>query len=216
MSEPRAETKLLAVDAEKQFEIEQVTHALLRREIWFNRDVDERVVEFLIMQLAELDRTADTEAVPNAAGVVVMGPPPITVFVNSCGGSLYDGMAGFDAIVAARSRVTTVALGKCLSAGFLIFMGGNERVVHRNSVLMQHTPSMYDWGKLTDIKVDVDHVNGLMERDAQEMAARTNMSLDEWREICRAEGHGKDTYWTPEEAVERGIAHRIIQPGAGL
>lgn len=215
MREPTAAQKIYHVDAEKQWELEQIDQALLRREIWFNRDVDDSIIEFLAMQLADLDRVAPVEG-QNEAGVTTAQPEPITVYINSYGGSMYDGIAGHDAMVAAKSEITTVALGKAMSAGFHLFMAGTTRHVNRNSVLMAHTPTMMNWGKLPDHKRDVEHVGSLIKRWAAEYARRTNMSTEEWLAILGADGHGHDVYFSAEEAVTRGIAHRIIGAETGL
>lgn len=198
--------KLLTTDAYKQLEVERIEDALeARREIWYNREVYDSVIEYLVMPLAELDALT-----PPADGPIQPGPAPITVFINSPGGSVCDGSIGFDAIVAAKSRVRTVALGMAASSAFFIFMAGDERLVYPNTTLMMHSFSALTMGSLPDIADDVEQMVVLTERWAGELRARTNMSTDQWLDIMGKDGDNRTRYFTAEQAKELGIAHGIV------
>lgn len=201
--------KLITPDAYKQLEVERIEGALeARREIWYNMPVDSSVVEYLIMPLRELDAVAPEDRA-EPLGVRPQAEP-ITVYINSYGGNAYEGMAGFDAIAKANAHVTTIGLGECISAGFCIFMGGDRRIANKNTVLMMHSVSMYNYGALPNIKDDVKHLSRVAQRKAEEFGARTNMSVDDWLEIIGPDGRNRDRYFTAEEAVELGIAHGIV------
>lgn len=87
------------------------------------------------------DDTVDGKMAANAIkGLLLLDPKlePITVYVNTWGGSASDGWAIYDAIRSCRSPVTTVAIGAAGSAGSVILQAGDTRLITPNTEVLIH------------------------------------------------------------------------------
>lgn len=62
----------------------------------------------------------------------------ITMFINSPGGSLYHGMAIYDAIKACKNHVKIVVYGEASSAASFILQAADERIISSNAYIMLH------------------------------------------------------------------------------
>ena len=63
----------------------------------------------------------------------------ITIFLSSMGGSTSHAIAIYDLIKNSSNRVRIVATGEVYSAGTMILMSGDERIMTDNARLMLHT-----------------------------------------------------------------------------
>lgn len=187
------EEKLLLSDPYYDIVSKEYKDLLKERTILLNGDVKENVIERVVLQIQRMSRQAPKT--------------PITIIINSYGGSLYDSQAVVDAILSTKTPITTIALGKAMSAGFNIFLAGDLRVVYENTVLLCHSGSqtMGDT-KISDAIDDADFMKRIIDRMAKFYASRTKVSEADWRQILQS---GKDIYYFADEAVEKGIAHEL-------
>ena len=63
---------------------------------------------------------------------------PIQIYINTFGGSMYDSMGLMDVMFTSETPIHTFALGKCMSAGFTIFLAGSQRYCMKNTTFMYH------------------------------------------------------------------------------
>jgi ATP-dependent protease ClpP protease subunit len=78
--------------------------------------------------------------------------PEITVYINSCGGSVWCSLAiknGLRRAKDAGAKIITINEGICASAATQIFMEGDERIAY-TSLFMIHKPSVFVCGSMTD------------------------------------------------------------------
>lgn len=130
----------------------------------------------------------------------------ITMYINSPGGEVISGLAVIDVMKAIPCPVRTVCMGMAYSMGSLIFAAGTQRDIMPHSKVMIHDPRL-------------EHVGGPAEaiketsRRMLETRAITNGLLAQFtgksiKEINRKTI--KDSYFDAQEAVEFGLADRII------
>ena len=81
---------------------------------------------------------------------------PIKLFINSFGGSVYDGLALFDTIKQSKTPVHTISIGSSMSMGLWIYLAGHKRFVGEHSTLMFHDISTGIWDKLEGIKQELN------------------------------------------------------------
>ena len=62
---------------------------------------------------------------------------PIQLFINSYGGSVYDGLALIDVIKRSKTPVHTVCIGSCMSMALWVWLSGAKRFVGESATLMQ-------------------------------------------------------------------------------
>lgn len=135
---------------------------------------------------------------------------PITIMINTFGGSVYEMHSIVDAIRSTKTPITTVALGKVMSAGFDIFLSGDYRVANTNSIFLVHNGN----DNLGDSTI-VGHINEseyykrLLEMSSRYYASRTNASQKEWLDILQS---NRDRYIFVDEAKKMGIVHDIQEP----
>ncbi len=188
-----SDEKLILSDPFSDIITKEYKDLLKERTILINGDIEEDVIERVALQIQRMSRIAPKT--------------PITIIINSYGGSLYDSQAVVDAILSTKTPITTIALGKAMSAGFNIFLAGDLRIVYENTTLLCHSGSQTrGWQKLADSIDDADFMKRVMERMAKYYASRTKVSEADWLKILQS---GKDVYYFADEAVERGIAHEL-------
>ena len=88
---------------------------------------------------------------------------PILLFINSFGGSVYDGLALVDIIRQSTTPVYTISIGSSMSMGFWIYLAGQKRFVGENATLMFHDISTYIWDKAEGIKQEIKELDRLQE-----------------------------------------------------
>ena len=76
---------------------------------------------------------------------------PITLYINSPGGSVTDGLGLYDTIRILKSPVNTVCLGLAASMGAVLFLAGEERLMLPHAKVMIHDAS-YGGGDFAGLK----------------------------------------------------------------
>ena len=59
---------------------------------------------------------------------------PIKLFINSYGGSVYDGLALIDVIKNSKTLVHTICVGSCMSMALWIWLSGIKRLVGERAI----------------------------------------------------------------------------------
>lgn len=132
---------------------------------------------------------------------------PITMYINSPGGSVSDGLALYDVMKGISCPVRTICLGMAASMGALLFAAGDQRDILPHGVVMIHDPLRAQAGgsalQLYDISRRLMQTREDMARLFSQFTGRT---LDEiYEKTC------KDTFFNAEEAVAFGLADRIVE-----
>lgn len=83
---------------------------------------------------------------------------PIKLFINSFGGSVYDGLALVDVIKQSKTPVHTISIGSSMSMGFWIYLAGHKRYVGENTTLMFHDITNWVWDKTETLKQELNEV----------------------------------------------------------
>lgn len=86
---------------------------------------------------------------------------PIKLFINSFGGSVYDGLALVDTIKQSKTPIHTISIGSSMSMGFWIYLAGHKRFIGENATLMFHDISTVVWDKTEGIKQEVKEMERL-------------------------------------------------------
>lgn len=133
----------------------------------------------------------------------------LTLYINSTGGSLYDAFALVDIIKHSKHTVRTIAIGSAMSAAFLIFVSGSsgERYVAKNTSLMCHqfTESMDN--KYHDLKATMKENDICNEKMVSILREATGLAPSIIKKKLLPPS---DVYLTADEALELGVADRIL------
>lgn len=131
----------------------------------------------------------------------------ISMYINSPGGSVTDGMAIFDTMRYIKPKVRTVCLGMAASMGAFLLMAGEPgmRLALPNSEVMIHQPSGGARGQATDIQIHAENILRTKKKLNEILAANTGKSFDEI-----AHDTERDNFMTAEEAKEYGLIDAVI------
>ena len=137
---------------------------------------------------------------------------PITVYVNSAGGNVTDGLAIHDVIrhiVSTGIEVTIVVQGMAYSMGSVILQAASEgkRLSYPHSWIMIHEPAKWaGWQSTTAAAQHLDRLKQMQSQIYRIMAARSGKPL---RQIIR-DTKRTDFYLDAWKAKEYGLIDRVI------
>ena len=166
--------------------------------------------EMLDQRVLELMTSVDAES----CAVVIRGllhlqrqdsTTPITLYINSPGGEVQSGLALYDVMQAVSCPIRTVCLGMAASMGALLFIAGDEREILPHSRVMIHDPLIGAGGSALSVKARADDLMRIRDITAGVIARHSGMSIERVFELTAS-----DTYFEAEEAVEAGLADRVI------
>jgi ATP-dependent Clp protease, protease subunit len=137
-----------------------------------------------------------------------LGPvAELTVRINSPGGSVFDGVAIYNALKRHGARITVWVDGIAASIASMIAMAGDEVVMPENAMLMLHDPSGLVMGTATDMRAmaeALDRMKAGMVAAYRDKSGRDDAEIEA---LLAAE-----TWLSAEEAVALGLADRVEQP----
>jgi ATP-dependent Clp protease protease subunit len=133
---------------------------------------------------------------------------PIKLYINSPGGSVYDGLAIIDTMNYIEPDVQTIGIGLQASMGAMLLSAGakGKRVCLPNARVMIHQPSSGTEGKITDQEIALKEGIYLKKVLAEMMAKNTGKSLKEVEKAM-----DRDYWMSAEEAKEFGIIDEVIK-----
>ena len=132
----------------------------------------------------------------------------IKLYINSPGGSVYDGLAIYDTMQYIKPDVQTIGIGLQASMGAFLLSSGakGKRVVLPNARIMIHQPSSGTEGKVTDQEISLKEAVFLKKRLNEILAKNTGKKLAVIeRDVER------DFWMSAEEAVAYGLADEVIK-----
>ena len=152
-----------------------------------------------------------------SAGVVVAqllyleGQDPekdISLYINSPGGVITDGMAIYDTMQYIKCDVSTICLGMAASMGAFLLAAGTKgkRFALPNSEIMIHQPSGGAQGQATDISIHANHILRVKYKLNQILSERTGQPLD----VVKRDTE-RDNFMTAQEALEYGLIDKVIE-----
>ncbi len=132
----------------------------------------------------------------------------IQLYINSPGGSVYDGMAIYDTIQHIKNDVQTVGIGLQASMGAFLLSSGTKgkRFLLPHSKVMIHQPSSGTRGKVTDMEIDLEESMKVRKLLNEIMAKNTGQKV-----ATIAKDVDRDNWMTAEEAVKYGLADKVIK-----
>jgi ATP-dependent Clp endopeptidase proteolytic subunit ClpP len=180
----------------------------------------EKVSEFDDISLASLGvhlffGTVDETSVKSAAEFLLKShflfkePRELSLFLNSIGGSCYDGFALTDIMEVSRHPVKTIAMGNVLSMGVLVLCAGakGRRLMTKNTQVMVHQFHHTIEGKFHEMEATFKAQVYLKKQFLTHFKRHTTMTDKQIETIM----FGPTDYWlSPKECLDYGIIDQII------
>jgi ATP-dependent Clp protease protease subunit len=176
---------------ERSFDI--YSRLLNDRVVFLGGQVEEETANLIVAQLVHLESDDPDK--------------DIHLYINSPGGSIYAGMAIYDAMQFIKPDVQTICYGIAMSMGSLLLAGGapGKRVALPNSRILIHQPSGGYQGQSTDVEIHAREILELRARVDQIYAKHTGQSVERVHADM-----DRDRYFSGEEAVAYGLVDRVI------
>ncbi len=131
----------------------------------------------------------------------------IFLYINSPGGSVYDGLGIFDTMQHVKPDIHTVCVGLAASMGAFLLCAGakGKRSSLLHSRIMIHQPLGGARGQASDIRIQADEILFIKDKLNNELSERTGQPIQRIREDT-----DRDFYMSPEEAVEYGLIDNVF------
>ena len=140
---------------------------LAERIVFLGTPIDDEAANVIIAQLLHLESDdADKD---------------IYLYINSPGGSVYDGLGIYDTMQFIKPDVQTIGLGIVMSIASLLLAAGAEgkRMALPSTRILMHQPSGGFEGQGSDIEIQAREVIGLKHRLEEIYAAHTSKGVEE-------------------------------------
>ena len=181
---------------ERQLNVTQMdvfSRLMADRIIFLGTEIDDTVANVIIAQLLYLS-SQDPES-------------PITMYLNTPGGSVYDGLAIYDTMQYISNEVQTVCTGLAASMGSVLLCAGEKgkRFALPHSRIMIHQPLGGAHGQASDIEITAKEILKLKGELYQIIADHSGKTLKQ------IEKDADRDHWLPaKEAVEYGMIDNIF------
>ena len=133
----------------------------------------------------------------------------ISLYINSPGGSITDGMAIVDTINYIKCPVSTICVGMAASMGAVLLASGAKckRFATPNAEILIHQPLISGGlsGQTTEIKIHADHMVRTREKLNKFLSERTGQTIETIEKDTE-----RDNYMTAEEALKYGLIDGIM------
>jgi ATP-dependent Clp protease, protease subunit len=181
---------------ERSFDI--YSRLLRERVIFLGQQIDDEVANLVVAQLLHLE-SEDPEK-------------DVSIYINSPGGSMYAGLAIYDTMQFIKPDVQTTCVGMAMSMGSLLLAGGSDgkRAALPNSRILIHQPSGAFEGTSSDIEIHAREVLSLRRRVDEIYSKHTGQPMERVTDDME-----RDRFFTAEEAVEYGLADRVLDSRRG-
>lgn len=178
-------------EGERAFDI--YSRLLNERIIFLGEEVNEHTANIVVAQLLHLaydDSKKD-----------------IKLYINSPGGSVYDGLAIYDTVQYIKSDVATIGIGLQASMGAFLLSSGTKgkRFALPNSRIMIHQPSSGTQGKVSDQEITLREHLTLKKRLNEILAKNTGQKLSKIEKDV-----DRDFWMSAKEAIEYGLIDEVI------
>lgn len=178
-------------DGERAFDI--YSRLLKDRIIFLGEEVNEHTANLVVAQLlflASEDPKAD-----------------INLYINSPGGSVYDGLAIYDTMNFVGPDVATYGIGLQASMGAFLLSSGTKGKRHMlpNAKTMIHQPSSGTKGMITDMEISLKEGLAVKDKLAEILQKNTGQKLSKIKDDME-----RDFWMTAQEAVDYGLIDKIV------
>lgn len=134
----------------------------------------------------------------------------IHVNIDSCGGSVSEGWGIYNALLRHPAKIITHGDGFVASAALYPFLAGDERIASSVSGYFFHEVMTGAFGYASDLRTAADEADKLTDIGVAAFVERAGMDAKTVRDLMAAE-----TWLTPAQALEYGLATAVVTPQSG-
>jgi ATP-dependent protease ClpP protease subunit len=188
--------ELLSAPTELSPIMYQYYKGLKNRTIIINEQIGSDIVENVMLPLLEMDNDGSGK--------------PITIYLSTIGGSLFDGMPLCDIIDGLKTPTTIIVPTYAYSMGGLILMSGFnnhnvKKICYKHSTALIHAGSTYLEGNSTSVKDTFDFHQKYEKKIKQYVLSHSRITEKEYEKMERYE-----FYMDSDTMLDKGLVDEII------
>ncbi len=166
---------------------------LKSRTLIISQQIDSQLAKYIYSALILLENEDPTK--------------PITVIINSQGGSADSGFGIYDMLRFVKPPIITITAGLCASAAIVIFLAGDKgkRYSLPNSRFLIHQPSTSAVGPASDLEITANQILKIRDQFNLIIANETGQTLEKVTKDAN-----RDFWLDAKQAVEYGLVSKII------
>ncbi|HNW91928.1 MAG TPA: ATP-dependent Clp protease proteolytic subunit, partial [bacterium] len=156
--------------------------------------IDDHIASLVVAQLLFLD-AEDSDK-------------DISVYINSPGGVITDGMAIYDTMQYVKADIATICIGQAASMAAVLLAAGTKgkRFALPHARIMIHQPHGGAQGQATDIDIQAKEILRMREMLNGIMAGHTGQTLKQIQKDME-----RDNFMGPDEAKKYGLIDEVIE-----
>jgi ATP-dependent Clp protease protease subunit len=164
------------------------------RIIFLGDEIDSNVSNIVQAQLLYLASTNELE--------------DVTIYLNTPGGSIPDGLAIYNTMQTIKPDVRTVCTGMAASMGSILLVGGTKgkRKILPDGRVLIHQPWGDAFGTAADLTIQVNEINKYKNRLYEILAHHTGKSIEEI-----TKDSDRDFWLDAQEALDYGCVDEIVK-----
>lgn len=198
MDKPRSQILIpTVIEQEGRFERAYDIYSRLLRDrvIFLGGPIDEHAANLVIAQMLFLENENPDK--------------DIIFYINSPGGSVYDGLAIIDTMNYVKSDIQTVGVGMQASMGAVLLSNGTKgkRLILPNSKTMIHQP--WSTGRertsVTELEITLREMQDIKKRLISILAKNTGQTIEKIEKDA-----DRDFWMTAEDAKKYGLVDKVI------
>lgn len=179
------------VNGERAYDI--YSRLLKERIIFLGEDVNEHTASLIVAQMLFLEAEDPKK--------------DIKFYINSPGGSVYDGLAIYDTMQHLKCDVATYGMGLQASMGAFLLSSGTKgkRFLLPNATVMIHQPSAGTQGKVTDMEISLKEGIRLKKVLTEILAKNCGKKYEDLEKA-----QDRDNWMSADEAKKFGLVDEVI------
>ena len=160
------------------------------RIIFINGEINSQTSDLVIKQLLYLDSISHDD---------------ISIYLNTPGGSVSEGLAIIDAMRLIKSKVNTIAIGTVASMGAVILACGDKRSCLKHTKMMIHQVYFGVQGTMSDVSIVYENAQEVKKDLLDILSETTKNPVKKLEQDC-----DRDYWLNAKEALDYGLIDEIL------
>lgn len=133
----------------------------------------------------------------------------LNVFINSPGGSVFQGQAIYNILKRQKARVNVYIDGLAASIASVIAMAGDTIFMPKNAMMMVHNPWTFSIGNAQDLRKEADTLDKIRETLIEAYLSKARDALTEAQISAFMD---EETWLTANECLSYGLCDQVTEP----
>ena len=177
------------------------------RALYLSTQVDQASMGMISTAILDINQNDEYIAKMCEVHGMSYNPKPITIYIDSYGGYVYQCFGLLSVMKNSKVPVHTIVTGCAMSCGFMIAISGHERYTYEKATLMYHQVSGGTHGKVKEVEEDLIEAKRLQKMIEDHTIANTGLTRKQLKENYDAK---HDWFMNAKDALKYKVIDAII------